>query len=166
MRSDRFDVQIEEFSKPREGEVWAVISRVWAEFDFHRDPSTEMDLSDMAHAYRGGLSGAWIATSKNRLVGTACLKDLGDGLIALKRFYVLKEYRGAAIGTAQLLLDHLVKYARHGGASVICLGTIDATKAAQRFYEKNRFQNVARSALPTEQFASEIDTLFYRLLLT
>ncbi|WP_297352365.1 GNAT family N-acetyltransferase [Paraburkholderia sp.] len=163
MRPDIPVVQIERFSQSRESEVWSLISQVWAEFDIHDDPRAENDLGDLAHAYQGGASGFWIAISDNRVVGTACLKDLGDGLIAVKRFYVLKEFRGTTIGTAQFLLDHLVQHARQSGAKSLCLGTIELTVAAQRFYEKNGFQKVPRSELPTEQFAAEIDTLFYRL---
>lgn len=165
MRSDTPVVQIERFSKPRESEVWSLISQVWAEFDIHDDPSRERDLGDPIHAYQGNVSGFWLATSNNRVIGTACLKDLGDGLIALKRFYVLKAFRGTAIGTAQRLLDHLVEHARRSGANAICLGTIEVTVAAQRFYEKNGFRSVPRSELPTDRFAAEIDTLFYRLSL-
>jgi len=163
MRPDIPVVQIERFSQSRESEVWSLISQVWTEFDIHDDPRAENDLGDLAHAYQGGASGFWIAISDNRVVGTACLKDLGDGLIAVKRFYVLKEFRGTTIGTAQFLLDHLVQHARQSGAKSLCLGTIELTVAAQRFYEKNGFQKVPRSELPTEQFAAEIDTLFYRL---
>jgi GNAT superfamily N-acetyltransferase len=163
MRLDSPAVQIERFSKPRESEVWALISQVWAEFDIHADPRVESDLGDLTHAYQKGASGFWLATSDDRVVGTACLKDLEDGLIAVKRFYVLKAFRGATIGTAQRLLDHLVAHARQSGANALCLGTIELTVAAQRFYEKNGFLRVERSELPTEQFAADIDTLFYRL---
>lgn len=163
MRSDIAVVQIERFSQSWESDVWSLISQVWAEFGIYDDPRAESDLGDLTHAYQEGASGFWIAISDSRVVGTASLKDLGDGLIAMKRFYVLKEFRGTTIGTAQRLLDHLAQHVRLSGATTLCLGTIELTVAAQRFYEKNGFQRVPRSELPTERFAAEIDTLFYKL---
>jgi N-acetylglutamate synthase-like GNAT family acetyltransferase len=160
------NLYVERFQKDRQNDVLALISQVWAEFDVHDNPAGEQDLTDIPNAYSGGASGFWLALSNGDVVGTASLKDLGAGLVALKRFYVAKAYRGAVAGTAKMLFDALVQHARQHGARAICLGTIEITAAAKRFYEKNGFERVDRETLPVSKFASPIDTLFFRLSLT
>jgi GNAT superfamily N-acetyltransferase len=158
-------MNIEEFSQHRQEEVIALIARVWVEFGVTDDPRQEHDLPRIADFYKGGASGFWLAMSGNCVTGTAALKDLGNGWVALKRFYVAREWRGATAGTAQQLFEHLVRHARQHGAMDMCLGTIEVTLAAQRFYEKNGFQRVKLEEIPAEEFAGSMDTLFFKLSL-
>jgi diamine N-acetyltransferase len=59
--------------------------------------------------------------------------------LELKRIYVLKEFHGK--GIAQLLMDHILDYAKENKYEVIWLGVWEHNLRAQRFYEKYGFVN-------------------------
>ncbi|MGO8470058.1 GNAT family N-acetyltransferase, partial [Rhizobium leguminosarum] len=70
--------------------------------------------------------------------------------------------RGHEHGVAARLLDRLFAHARDDGLTDIFLGTTDKFVAAHRFYEKNGFTEIAKSALPRAFQLMEVDRKFYR----
>ena len=120
------------------------------------------DLLDPIGFFRHGAGDFWVALDGDRVIGTIGLLDVGGGLGVLRKMFVAAEYRGAAIGTAQHLLNVLVGAAHDGEQHEIYLGTTDVLHAAHRFYEKNGFAEVSAAELPTAFPRMAVDTKFYR----
>jgi N-acetylglutamate synthase-like GNAT family acetyltransferase len=90
----------------------------------------------------------WVAYDRSQLVGTVALLLLGSGVAKLAKMFVAKSHRGASTGAAVQLLEVVVSWAREFGVRTICLETIPEPCAAQRFYLRNGFNEVAASDLP------------------
>ncbi|MEJ7588831.1 MAG: GNAT family N-acetyltransferase [Ferruginibacter sp.] len=59
--------------------------------------------------------------------------------LELKRIYVIKNFQGK--GVAQLLMDHVLQFAKDNSYQVVWLGVWEHNLRAQRFYEKYGFVN-------------------------
>lgn len=105
----------------------------------------------------------WVALAGEAVVGTSGLELLAHGNAVLKRMMTNKEFRGAGGGLAVALLRTVVDWGRSQGVKRIYLGTMAQFKAAQRFYLKHGFQEVAIETLPCDLSVNPIDTLHYRL---
>jgi N-acetylglutamate synthase-like GNAT family acetyltransferase len=79
--------------------------------------------------------------------------------------FVSASHRGREFGVAGRLLEGLLRHASNSGLSAIYLGTTDKFIAAHRFYEKNGFTEVSKSALPADFPLMPVDTKFYCLRL-
>jgi len=110
------------------------------EFGFEEDPHFDGDLDDPAAAY----AALWIAVDGDSVVGSAALRDLGDGAVELKRMYLRPEQRGRGLGKQLLALA--LDWARTHDMSVIRLDTSERMVAAQRLYEAHGFRRVTGSA--------------------
>ncbi len=77
---------------------------------------------------------------KDKVVGTAALKDEGEGICKLKRMYVDKDYRGKEIG--QRLLYKMLLFAYDEGFKEMRLATIGEGSPSIRFYKKNGFKRI------------------------
>jgi len=102
-----------------------------------------------------------VVKAGDRIVGTIGLRDIGGGDAALRKMFVAADYRGGEFGVASSLLDVLIAHAERHGLRRILLGTTDAFKAAHRFYEKNGFDEIARTDLPEAFPVMAVDTRFY-----
>jgi N-acetylglutamate synthase-like GNAT family acetyltransferase len=60
------------------------------------------------------------------------------------------------------LLQTAIVKATTAKCSHLYLGTMDRFTAAQRFYEKNGFENIPGESLPAGFPANSVDTVFYR----
>jgi GNAT superfamily N-acetyltransferase len=104
----------------------------------------------------------WIATtSEGQLVGTIALIDIGDGMGALRKMFVHREYRGKALGVASLLLHTLLGHCRSHQINAVYLGTNPRLQAAMRFYEKNGFAQLPKDTLPSQFPLMAVDSIFY-----
>ena len=74
------------------------------------------------------------------IIGTAALKDEGDGICKLKRMYVKKEHRGKDIG--QRLLYKMLLFAYDEGFKEMRLTVVGETNPAVDFYKKNGFKKI------------------------
>jgi N-acetylglutamate synthase-like GNAT family acetyltransferase len=118
------------------------------------------DLFDIPGFYQRGAGNFWLALRGGRVVGTVALVDIGDGLGALRKMFVHRDFRGQA-GVARALLDTLRVWARERGLRAIYLGTTAKYLAAHRFYEKNGFREVRADELPPSFPRMAVDTKFY-----
>lgn len=123
------------------------------------------DLLDIETNYIKGGGGFWGVFDADQLVGTIGLINAGNGLGAIRKMFVKKEYRGKDKGIAQLLLDTLLDYCREHGINHLCLGTVDQLKAAHRFYEKNGFYRITAEQLPAHFPRMKPDAIFYEIQL-
>lgn len=102
----------------------------------------------------------WYATDeKGQLIGCIGLKKLGKDSAELKKFFVVREFRGK--GIAQRLLETLFKAAQKHSFKALYLGSLDQAKGAHSFYEKNGFQRVAKKDLPPHFEPFPLDKVFF-----
>lgn len=101
----------------------------------------------------------WVATDRNKVVGTIGIVKLTNGNIVLKSMFVDKMYRGQ--GISRLLLDTLINWVVQNKYKQIYLGTMTQFTAGQRFYEKNGFVKCNKTELPTDFTINTLDTIFY-----
>nr|WP_294943944.1 GNAT family N-acetyltransferase [uncultured Mucilaginibacter sp.] len=123
------------------------------------------DLLDIETNYHQTGGNFWGAFHNGELVGTIGIIAIGNNAGALRKMFVRKEYRGKELGIAQLLLDTLIAYCEQNQINAIYLGTVDMLKAAHRFYEKNGFTQLVKTALPQSFPLMGADTIFYELYL-
>lgn len=133
------------------------------EFNVPITLEAQPDLLDIETNYHQTGGNFWGAIYNEQLVGTIALIAFGDNAAAIRKMFVLKEYRGKELGIAQLLLDNLIAYCRENNITDIYLGTVEMLKAAHRFYEKNGFTRLAKQDLPESFPLMAADTIFYEL---
>ncbi|GFZ94055.1 GNAT family N-acetyltransferase [Dyella caseinilytica] len=133
------------------------------EFGFDIDLARQPDLSDIPVFYQTGTGNFWVALNGDTVVGTIALKDIGEGLVALRKMFVAPNYRGTAWGVAAKLLHTAIDWARQQEVRSIFLGTTEKFRAAHRFYEKHGFELIEKALLPTGFLFMPVDTRFYRL---
>lgn len=123
------------------------------------------DLADISGFYQSGAGQFWVAIDDGDVVGTIALRDIGDGLGALRKMFVAAAYRGSRHGTAARLLRALLDHAKERQLRAVYLGTTARFLAAHRFYEKYGFEAVTAAELPAAFPRMAVDTKFYRLTL-
>lgn len=78
------------------------------------------------------------------MVGSVALRELGDGVVELKRMYLRPEARGRGFG--KQLLGVALEWARSNGKAAVRLDTSERMVAAQRLYEAHGFRRVPGDA--------------------
>ena len=78
----------------------------------------------------------------------------------LKKMFVRKSFRGKEIGVSNLLLQTAINWCIENNIEQLYLGTMDQFKGAQKFYLKNGFQKIPKSALPKQFLLNPIDDVF------
>ena len=151
------------FRAEHQDEVVALILEIQrGEFGMPITAEQQPDLMQIPAYYQVRSGNFWVALSGARVVGTISLLDIGDGQGALRKMFVQRDFRGAATGTAQRLLDSLLAWCGARALREIFLGTTPHFLAAHRFYEKNGFDEIAKTDLPRAFPIMEVDTKFYR----
>ncbi len=123
------------------------------------------DLNDISAFYQVRQGNFWVALSEGTVVGTVALLGIGEGRLALRKMFVVRECRGSGSNAAAALLGTALHWARRNGIVEILLGTTDRFLAAHRFYEKNGFVRIEREDLPRSFPIMAVDSRFYRLSL-
>lgn len=124
------------------------------------------DLLNIPTVYQQGNGNFWVALDADQVIGTIAAIDIGHHQLALRKMFVAAPYRGKAIGVGRQLLETLCNWAIEHNIREIYLGTIEAFKAAHRFYEKHGFQRINESELPATFPKMKGDKLFYQLILS
>ncbi|MGZ2502854.1 GNAT family N-acetyltransferase [Rhizobium leguminosarum] len=157
------DVEIRTFTVDDADAVLSVILPIQREeFGIDITVDAQPDLRVIPDFYQSGKGQFWVAVKDGAIVGTVGLKDIGNNHAALRKMFVSAEVRGREHGVAARLLDRLFAHARDVGLTDIFLGTTDKFVAAHRFYEKNGFTEIAKSALPRSFPLMAVDSKFYR----
>lgn len=123
------------------------------------------DLLDIDEYYIRPGGGFWGAFAGRELIGTIALINAGQGIGVIRKMFVKKEYRGKEPKAARQLIETLQAYARAKGLTDLYLGSVDAMKAAHRFYERNGFKRIAPQDLPSNFPRMALDTIFFHLSL-
>jgi N-acetylglutamate synthase-like GNAT family acetyltransferase len=121
------------------------------------------DLQQIKEVYQKGNGNFWIAIHDDVIIGTIALIDIGNQQVALRKMFVMENYRGKEWNIAQQLLEVVFAWCAEKKVTDIYLGTIDAFKAAQRFYERNKFENLEAEELPANFPRMGVDNIFYHL---
>jgi N-acetylglutamate synthase-like GNAT family acetyltransferase len=135
------------------------------EFSIPITIEAQPDLHSIRSFYQHGCGNFWVAEIDDNIVGTIALLDIGHGNAALRKMFVAEPFRGKAHGVAQSLLLELLKWAAGKRVTSVYLGTTAKFLAAHRFYEKNGFTEIAKTALPQSFPVMSVDTRFYCLSL-
>ena len=132
------------------------------EFSVATSAEKQPDLRAIPEFYQHGTGNFWLAFADGELVGTIALKDVGDGVCALRKMFVKKAFRGKRFGIAAALMQTLLDWAAAKGVREIYLGTVDVYHAAHRFYEKSGFEEVGRDRVPDSVPLMDVDVKYYR----
>jgi ribosomal protein S18 acetylase RimI-like enzyme len=120
------------------------------------------DLNSIKEFYQKGTGNFWVALYHEKVVGTIALIDIGNRQLALRKMFVAADFRGGEFQTGQLLLEEALGWMRTKGCTDVFLGTLDIFKAAQRFYRRNGFEEIAKSNLPPTFPAMKLDNTFFK----
>ena len=131
------------------------------EFGVATSAEKQPDLRDIPGYYQYGAGNFWLAFEGDELIGTIALKDVGDGVCALRKMFVKKAYRGRERGVGAKLMQTLLDWAGTHGVREIYLGTVDVYHAAHRFYEKSGFTEVSRDQVPDTVPLMDVDVKYY-----
>jgi GNAT superfamily N-acetyltransferase len=120
------------------------------------------DLLIIPDFYCQNAGNFWIATTpEGQLIGTIALIDIGEGMGALRKMFVHRDFRGKELGVASLLLQTLLAHCQLHHITAIYLGTNPRLQAAMRFYEKNGFVQLPKETLPAQFPLMTVDSIFY-----
>ncbi|ULR43263.1 GNAT family N-acetyltransferase [Rhizobium sp. K102] len=157
------EIEIRPFAEGDADDVLSVILPIQREeFGIDITADAQPDLRVIPDFYQSGKGQFWVAVKDGAIVGTLGLKDIGHNQAALRKMFVAAEVRGREHGLAALLLERMFAHAMDAGLTDIFLGTTDKFVAAHRFYEKNGFTEIAKSALPRAFPLMAVDNKFYR----
>lgn len=138
-----------------------IISILTEEFNLPVTLDEQPDLNEINVFYQKDKGNFWVALDGEKVVGTIALIDIGNSQTALRKMFVDKNYRGKNLKIAQSLLDTLLAWCVHKKVAEIYLGTIHIFTAAVRFYEKNKFNEIANSLLPATFPIMPLDNKYY-----
>lgn len=103
----------------------------------------------------------WYAINDNgQIIGSIGLKKINNQYGEIKKFFVVKEYRGK--GVAQRLMNTLLKAASKHKFDFVVLGTVDKLHAAHKFYDKFGFARIDQKDLPDTFERCSVDTIFFK----
>jgi N-acetylglutamate synthase-like GNAT family acetyltransferase len=159
----KLPIEIRPFSSVYEKQVVDLIVAIQRkEFNIPITADDQPDLKNIPEYYQKGNGNFWVALHNDKAVGTVSLLDIGGNLVALRKMFVNRDYRGREIGTAQKLLEISLNWAIIHGIRKIYLGTTPQFLAAHRFYEKNGFKEISKRDLPETFPIMKVDTKFYK----
>jgi len=121
------------------------------------------DLLDIETNYHRTGGGFWGAKQGQELVGTIGLIAIGHHGGTIRKMFVRKEFRGKEFRIAQRLLEVLIDHCNRQGITDLYLGTVEWLHAAIRFYERNGFVRIDKTALPESFPIMAVDNAFYHV---
>jgi N-acetylglutamate synthase-like GNAT family acetyltransferase len=157
-------IKIETYTEKYKQDIAALILNIQNnEFNVPVTLTDQPDLLNIEHFYFKNNSHFWLATENEKLIGTIALIDIDNGQAALRKMFVHAAYRGKEKGVGQLLLDSLLDWCKQKSINEIYLGTVEQLHAAKRFYVKNGFVKIDKTALPETFPLMQVDTEFFKL---
>lgn len=157
------NLQIEPYNDSYKNAVAELIVNIQSkEFGIPITLDMQPDLKDIPGFYQTRKGNFWITRMENKVIGTIALLDIGNNQGALRKMFVGKEYRGSLFGVGQALLNTLTDWAKAKRMTEIFLGTTEKYTGAQRFYEKNGFEEIVKKQLPEAFPVMDVDVKFYR----
>jgi N-acetylglutamate synthase-like GNAT family acetyltransferase len=153
----------------REALAVLVVDIQRGEFGLNASAAGQPDLVDPAGFFRGGGGEIWLALAgtppREEVVGSVALLDFGERRAALRKMFVRADMRGKQHLIAERLLDALLAWARAQDFTEIYLDTLQAFKAAHRFYARHGFEELSKADMPRDFPAMNWNARFFRLRL-
>jgi len=153
----------------REALAVLVVDIQRGEFGLNASAAGQPDLVDPAGFFRGAGGEIWVALvgtpPREEVVGSVALLDFGDRRAALRNMFVRADRRGEPHRIAERLLEALLAWARAHDFAEIYLDTLQAFKAAHRFYARHDFEELAKADMPPDFPAMNWNARFFRLTL-
>jgi len=160
-------IEIQQLKNDQSGAIINLILPIQQiEFNVPITLEDQPDLLDIEQNYyfNGGMF--WGAKINGELVGTIAFIKFDNNSAAIRKMFVKKEYRGKEFSVAQQLLEVLIKYCQENEINGLYLGTVNILNAAIRFYERNGFEKVEKTNLPSLFPRMNADNVFFQLQLT
>lgn len=154
-------MEIVEFApEHQEAAVALVLAVQNDEFGLGISLTEQPDLADIFASYNAAGGMFWVALSdKGDVVGTIGVANLGEGVGALKKFFVRPDYRSRKVGLA--LYRALEAFCEKAGFAALILDTPSVAHDSHRFYERNGFARIAAEELPVPYTYPDRDSLLY-----
>ncbi len=143
------EVAIREATNKDSGFIRDLIFEIWInEYHFDVNRQNFPDLNDIEKYYTKESGIFLVSVVNNKIIGTIACNKLSHEQFILKRMFVDKDYRG--LGIAQMLLDNLFKLIVREDSNIsFFLSTKESDAVvAKKFYLKNGFRIISKSALP------------------
>lgn len=157
------NVRIEVYDKKYHDQVTDLILHIQRnEFGVPITLEEQPDLNSIESFYQKGSGNFWVALFGTKVVGTIALIDIGSYQVALRKMFVMEAYRGGSYKTGQLLMDAAFAWMKEQNVNEVILGTLDRFVAAQKFYLRNGFVEVAKQNLPSNFPAMRLDNRFFK----
>ncbi len=103
----------------------------------------------------------WYAVDEaGSIIGSIALKKIDKNNGEIKKFFVVREYRGQKV--SQALMIKLLDAAKSHKFQHLYLGTVNVLKAAQSFYLKYGFKKITKKSLPKNFEQCALDTFFFK----
>lgn len=137
-------------------QIQNIVFSVLSEYGLKNDPNgTDADLNDIEANYlaRGGTF-VVVEDDENKIVGTAGLYPLREGVCELRKMYLLKETRGKGMG--KKLLDYLLTKASKLGFHRVELETASVLVEAIKLYTLYGFR-----PMQADHLASRCDQAYF-----
>lgn len=94
----------------------------------------DSDLMNITEHYRQGLFGVVELEESKEILGSFALYPMGDGMVELRKMYLLEEYRGQGIG--KWIIAFCENYAKEQSYKKLILETASVLKGAIALYRK------------------------------
>lgn len=98
------------------------------------------EMATLPGRYAPPTGALMLVSSGHQFVGCGALRDLGDGIVEVKRMYLAPEFRGQ--GGGRWLLSELLAKARELGYENVRLDTLRRLEPALRLYESAGFKEI------------------------
>lgn len=126
-----------------------VVRRVVLEFGLAFDAEgADADLFALPASYAASGGTFDVVAVNSTIVGTMGLMPIGDGVVELRKMYLLPAARGR--GTGRVLVDRALTWARNAGFSRMELDTASVLVAARKLYKQNGFEPMASATTQTQ----------------
>jgi putative acetyltransferase len=127
--------------------VIALIGRVFAEYGFVYEPSTEVpDLRAFDRHYQAPRGEFFVVREGDIIVGSVGVERLDAGTAELHRLYLDAHLRGR--GTGRALVDLVLDWCRAQGISRLILWPDTRFDQAHRLYTRTGFRQAGERSLP------------------
>ncbi len=147
-------IQIVAYESSHQNGIDEMMNGIALEFDEQIIPKTTSKTPIVPDKY-------WVALSNGEVVGTVGIIVVEKDFGILKKMMVKKEFRGKEFGISKLLLETVFDWCKEHRIPKIYLGTMIQFKAAQSFYGKNGFIQIAENELPPNFLINSLDKVFF-----
>jgi dihydrofolate reductase/ribosomal protein S18 acetylase RimI-like enzyme len=114
------------------------LSKIFSEFGWKIESQYDSDLDDMIKFYDPADNSIfYVVTDDNNIIGTAGIKNKGNGIAEIKKMFLAPDHRGRGLGNK--LLTQIINFCQDKKYQKIVLITDPQLKIAHKLYRKYGF---------------------------